>query len=327
MEYVPGQRLADCWDEMGVPQRTRVAKDLARVMAEMFALTASHCGSLLRDLSLDDSKRSLRYEPSAVNASVVDASIMDTLEVDAPDEAHTKVVDGDFLIGPVNDLSFLTVNKIVPASLCGPFVTERAFLEAFGYRNEFGGTKVLSRSNRWPIERMFEIYDVIRPLYEPPADSSAPFHFAHADLSVANLIVNPESGKIAGLIDWEMAGFRPAWLCATSGTWFNDDMCRFVMEDHQDGPEGYGDETDIDTALRQAFLAELKTHNPTLLEHNRQGVELRAMFHNLCNEYTANTTIWIVEYETHEWDVTRRGQFPFDVQKWAHEDLLDLFEK
>ena len=25
----------DCWDEMGVPQKTRTAKDLARVMAEM----------------------------------------------------------------------------------------------------------------------------------------------------------------------------------------------------------------------------------------------------------------------------------------------------
>ena len=55
MDYIPGQRLADCWDEMGVPAKARTAKDLARAMAEMFALTASHCGALLRDLSLDNS--------------------------------------------------------------------------------------------------------------------------------------------------------------------------------------------------------------------------------------------------------------------------------
>ena len=205
MDYVPGQRFMDCWDDMGVPQKTRVAKGLARLMAEMFALTASHCGVILRDSSLNESQRSLRYRPSAMGASLVEA----------PTEAHTEVVDGDFVIGPVNDITFLQFTKTVPASLCGPFATERAFLEAFGYKDPYGGAKVQSklwRYMRWPVERMFEIYDLIRPLYTPQVDSSAPFHFAHADLSVANLMVDPGLGEITGLIDWEMAGFRPAWL-------------------------------------------------------------------------------------------------------------------
>ena len=131
---------------------------------------------------------------------------------------------------------------------------------------------------------MFEIYDVIRPLYVPPVDSSAPFHFAHADLSVANLIVEPGLGEITGLIDWEMAGFRPAWLCVTSLTWFDDDLCRFAVEDHHHGPDRYGNDTETDTMLRQVFLAELEAHNPTQVEHNRKGVELRSLFYNLCNE-------------------------------------------
>ena len=139
----------------------------------------------------------------------------------------------------------------------------------------------------------FEIYDVIRPLYAPPVDSSAPFHFAHADLNAANLIVDPESGEITGVIDWEMAGFRPAWLCAISRTWSDDDICRFVVEDHQHGQYGYGNDTAIETVLRQVFLAELEAHNPTLLEHHRKGVEPRAMLYNLCNEHTTNATGWI----------------------------------
>ena len=278
----------------------------------MYAL----CGSLLRDLSLDDSKRSLRYEPSAVAASVVVA----------PDETHTKVVDGDFLIGPVNDLTFLTFTESFPASFCGPFATERAFLKAFGYRDECGGTKPLSRLRRWPIERIFEIYDIIRPLYAPEIDSPALFHFCHAGITDANLIVDPESGKITGLVDWEMAGFRPAWLYASCGTWFNDDACQFVLEDDQHGPEGYGDETDTDAALRQLFFAELEAHNPTLLEHNRKGVELQAMFSNLCNKFTTNTSGWIEKYEEYEWDVTRRGRFPFDIRTWIH-DMLDLYHE
>ena len=314
MDYVPGQRLDDCWDAMGVPQKTRTAKDLARAMAEMFALTAPHCGVLLHDRSLNDSQRSLRYEPSVM---------------DAPVEAHVVVSDSDFLIGPVNDVTFLSLTKIVPVSLCGPFNTERAFLEAFGYSTGYGGSKIqskLRRYRRWPIERMFEIYDVIRPLYTPWVNSTAPFHFTHADLNPANLIVDPGSGEITGVIDWEMAGFRPAWLCATSGTWFDDDSCRFVVEDHQDGPDGYGEDTDTDTVLRQVFLDELEAHNPTLLEHNRKGVELRAMFYNLSNESTMNTEAWIEQYEKYEWNVTERGQFPFDVQKWL-EDRVYLYEE
>ena len=68
----------------------------------------------------------------------------------------------------------------------------------------------------------------------------------------------PGVGGITGLIDWEMAGFPPAWLCATSGTWFDDDSCRFVVEDHQDGPDGYGEDTEMDTVLRQTFLPSRK---------------------------------------------------------------------
>ena len=78
MDYVPGERLVDCWDEMGVPQKTRTAKDLARALAETFALTASHCG-VLRDRG-----------------------------------AHAEVVDGDFVIGPVNDITFLQLTKPAP---------------------------------------------------------------------------------------------------------------------------------------------------------------------------------------------------------------------
>ena len=123
-----------------------------------------------------------------------------------------------------------------------------------------------------------------------------------------------------------MAGFRPAWLCATSGTWFNDDSCRFVVHDQQHGPDGYGDDTETDAVLRQAFLTELEAHNPILLEHNWKGVELRARFYNVCHEYMENTKGWIIQYEKYEWDVTRRGQFLFDMQTWR-DDLLNLYKE
>ena len=98
------------------------------------------------------------------------------------------------------------------------------------------------------------------------------------------------------------------------------------MEDHQNGPDGYGEDTETDAVLRQVFLAELEAHNPTLLGHNRRGVELRATPYNLCNGYTTNTRAWIEKYKKYEWDVTVRVQFLFDLQRWV-EYLVDLFEE
>src|SRR5258708_1479159 len=123
MEYVPHRRRADCWEEMGLQPRTRTARDLARSRAEMFTLTAPRCGVLVCGRSLNDFQRFLRYEPSPV---------------DTPSEAHTKLVDGDFLIGPVKDVTFLTPMEIVPASLCGPVATAS---RQFGYMDACGGTK------------------------------------------------------------------------------------------------------------------------------------------------------------------------------------------
>lgn len=36
-------------------------------------------------------------------------------------------------------------------------------------------------------------------------------HFAHADFSYDNILVDEKTGDITGIIDWEMAGFWPEW--------------------------------------------------------------------------------------------------------------------
>lgn len=35
--------------------------------------------------------------------------------------------------------------------------------------------------------------------------------FAHGDLSWENILVQPETGEVTGILDWEMAGFWPDW--------------------------------------------------------------------------------------------------------------------
>ena len=35
--------------------------------------------------------------------------------------------------------------------------------------------------------------------------------FAHADISWENILVDPATGDVTGILDWEMAGFWPDW--------------------------------------------------------------------------------------------------------------------
>jgi hypothetical protein len=310
MDFIRGSRFVDCFDEFNYEQKTRTATDLALVVSELFSFTSSYCGALLRDQSLAEDQRSPRYTVPEVSS--------------ASSESHSEITDNGYVIGPANDVTFLGLNYIVPAAFCGPFRSERQFLEALAYRGS-PGTFFSKKIEREPFEKIFEVYDVVRPLYPIPSPNGQRFHIAHGDLSVANIILNPNTGAIMGIIDWEMAGFRPAWMSADP-TLFSDDYCRFVMEDYQDGPDGYEDETEDDTKLREHFYSELRSRSPEFLQHYRQGVELRAIFYNLCIGFPGNATAWLEKYEKYEWDVNARGPFPFDLMGWIREQI-DLYRQ
>jgi hypothetical protein len=66
-----------------------------------------------------------------------------------------------------------------------------------------------------------EVYDVITRFYRPTIPSASHdqeiFHLAPGDFSSYNILIDPDTGAVTGIIDWEMAGFCPAWLAAVGG--------------------------------------------------------------------------------------------------------------
>ncbi|CCA75254.1 hypothetical protein PIIN_09238 [Serendipita indica DSM 11827] len=167
---------------------------------------------------------------------------------------------------------------------------------------------------------MFVIYDAIRRIC-PLETERESFHFACGDLRLTSILVDRETGKITGVIDREMAGFRPSWLCAVPGNWFDDDSNRFSMEGPQgDGPFGYDDNTPEDTGLREYFLSELKAHNPQLFEDNQHGAEFRAIFYTLCEDLGGNIQACIRAFRKFHWSEDQRRPFPFDYEQFR--DLL-----
>ena len=313
MEYMQGRPLGDCFDNLTYLQKIRVGTDLALVMSSLFKIKATQCGSLSRmrrRSSFGCLKKPLHAQSYPTLSHLGHGGLSD------PAIIH----HAGFQVGPVNDLTFLNYPHQIPAQHCGPFGSERQFLEAFAFLG-YPPTRADDKLSRWAFEKTLEVYEVVATLYR----QSDTFHFAHGDLSEGNILIDPDTGVITGIVDWEMAGFRPAWLSAVAAGWFNDDSERFLMTDHQSGHGNYRDETPTDALVRAHFRLKLAELDEELFRHHLQGIELRALFYACCNENSGNTELWLEKYNDHEWPTGRRGPFPFDYMAWLNESL-DLWD-
>ena len=318
MQYMPGRCLGDCIENLTDSQKHRTGMDLATIMSSLFQITAPKCGSLVRSGYQDDTSlqyRSLRYP------------ICSPKVTQGQTRSKAAAVPKDhFSIGPINDISFLEYPRQLPVELCGPFDTEREWMEAFA----FGGkvrTEPLTEERKklelWAFEKTLEVYDVVAQFYQKSSHStfeeSGMFHLAHGDLSTYNILIDPDTGAVTGLIDWEMAGSRPAWLAAVGGGWFNDDSERFLMTFEQSSRDNYAEETPTDAITRASFRLRLAALDEKLFRHYLLGLELRALFYACCYEFAGNAEGWLIKYEEHEWSVKQRGPFPFDIWAWVKE--------
>ena len=146
------------------------------------------------------------------------------------------------------------------------------------------------------------MYDALKQLQQPPSkpiflEVRETFHFAHDDLHDDNILMNPDTGEITGIIDWEMASFRSPWLAAVAGGWFNDDSERFLSV-HQAMRGDYKDDTLTDAIVRAQFRLQLATMHMELYHHHTQGIELRALFNACCNKLPGIAEGWLANYIT-----------------------------
>lgn len=309
MDHLPGERLIDCWDDFTLEQRRCTAEDLASIMSTIYAITSTHCGSLLTDHSLRDSQSARRFGgPPSLPLGV---------------ESHTA--SGHFTVGPVNASAFMVLLYPPPIDRCGPFRFERAYLEAVAFANITETNELIVKHRSGAYEKLLEIYDSVYDLYEREVERvfgcSATleplFHLSHGDLSDTNVLVDKDTGRITGIIDWEIAGFRPSWLAAGTGGWLDYDSCdRLFYEDTWGKTEGNSTEED---ELRNYFLAHITKRIPELAHHRTHGAELRAIHQVLGSLMPGNVIVWMTSYQN-QWNTNERGPFPFDLESWSVAD-------
>ena len=75
-------------------------------------------------------------------------------------------------------------------------------------------------------------------------EKNGPYVLHHHDLNLANIIVDPETFEIRGIVDWEMVNVVPIWK-ATSHPEFLEDVRPFPEETSAPPTPSYEDEEDV----------------------------------------------------------------------------------
>ena len=198
MERVRGVALASIWSDLGLETKSREVKVIAEFVRQ------------LRDIQRRFAAIGNLYFREDIDTSNAAACVVPT-------------EDEKYVLGPiVTTYMFAGGRKLrVPRNL-GPYSNDAEYIAALT-ATELEDMKLLLSADAHSYSDFDEdlaedAEDIIEVLNELQTISIALFpsrhrNFAlyHHDLSLANILVDPETYEITGIVDWECVGTRPNW--------------------------------------------------------------------------------------------------------------------
>ena len=98
------------------------------------------------------------------------------------------------------------------AALAGAEAEDMEFLQSPEARTHDDFDKDVAKEVPEILEALGGLQEAWKTLSpSPPLDPPRPFTLIHHDLSFSNVLVDPSTHKITGMVDWECTGTRPDW--------------------------------------------------------------------------------------------------------------------
>ncbi|KAF9651927.1 hypothetical protein BDM02DRAFT_3202718 [Thelephora ganbajun] len=229
MERVPGVALETVWSDMDLEMKGGETKLIAGFVKQLRDLRRhfTAVGNLYFREDIDTSNAAVRVVP---------------------------VDDEKYVLGPiVTPYMFAGGRKLRVSRNLGPYSNDAEYIAALA-ASELEDMKLLLSADAHSHDDFDEdlaedAEDIIEVLNELQAISTAVFpsrprRFAihHHDLSLANILVDPATYEITGIVDWECVGTRPHW---------EDTYPLFLL-----GPEIEGEVEPLAPGDRDEFRAE-----------------------------------------------------------------------
>lgn len=205
LEKIQGSCLYDVWDEMPFDSKVDLTVRMAGLVRQLHDLSFTRIGSLYFSTIADK----VNSKTDGVCGNEVD-----------------KDIGNAFVIGRVVSPWFFRDKRVWLPGDRGPFASSHDLMlaemeiqiervknlspsrtdEYFSETDE-----ELAEDKEAVLETCYKLKDLVPTIFPTLDTLSEKKKLCHNDLSGGNIIVDPISYRITGLIDWESVGIRPAW--------------------------------------------------------------------------------------------------------------------
>ena len=128
--------------------------------------------------------------------------------------------------------------------------------------------KMTSSKKLRTMEALSNAFLLILPQVCPHEASGKAFVLHHRDLNTGNILVDPTSYRVTGIVDWEMTRLAPTWMASVHLVFLQD--IDFMISDEAEPPilsyehehdEGIDDEVEVAIMERDCWESEhLRNH-------------------------------------------------------------------
>ena len=257
MERLGGLPLGDVWRQIPWDSKVTLTERLAEIVNQLGNHTFDRIGSLYFQSALANR----RDESSDKEQGDVDStdpgskSAMNQSYQAAPDKASLP----DFAVGPIfSPIFYVGVRLYLPGDR-GPYRSTSEWLKAeINMQLQWvkagrveGDTSYVKDFEKEVPEIEAECYRYLSILPTIISDDERPeYRLHHGDLNLSNILVDPTTFEITGIVDWEMINIVPLWRASEYPVFLQD----IEPEDDEEPPiPSYEDEEDIAVYTRDQW--------------------------------------------------------------------------
>ena len=135
--------------------------------------------------------------------------------------------NAEFVVGPVVTIPFFYGNRVYLRNDHGPFETSFSYLSSLLHLHLASTTSrkiAASADDEYDDDDISELEDIIAAyeslllalshLFPPDARNNETFSLYHDDMSSNNILIDPTTHCITGIVDWESVSLQPFWKVA-----------------------------------------------------------------------------------------------------------------
>ncbi len=216
MEHMAGVEMDDALPILQPECRHRMILDLVDLHDQLYRLRSDVSGSIYHSvwvaswtIAIFWADQILRHRssPGPLRWNSLSEKFLHLLNT-----LCTHRMNNGYRLGPLNDINLLQFKLVVPTpEQTRPVFTSKDYVKLLA----FNGNPTTRSDDDFPardlcVELLFHVQNLYSnsPLLGPSTDTNK-FFFSHGDLHGGNILVDPQTGALTGIIDWEAAALSP----------------------------------------------------------------------------------------------------------------------